>query len=502
MSTGNFNAIEKAVRLRTKICSLCVGALCACLVTGILLLACKLSYVELAWYYYLLTALGVGAPSGGIFFLIKRVSRRQLAEKLDSVYMLNERAQTMVQFEHSEDIFHKIQREDAERALGEITFKKPSLLQKIACVALSLVCVAALAVGIAIPQKRVAPPTPEGDKPFDLRAEQIADLRKLLENVSTDGELFTVDSALQTEYVAALNELLVTVQGGITNNQMKDAVTVAMLDVIEQTKAKISFDVIAEKLQEVDGVKFLGDAIFNAAKAYAITDKISYNYVKSQAGAVLDEAVATALKGGTDVISATVGEATDVPSAQLVLAALHSAIDTQIAAITEEELVLEDALYLSFTPLRRDLKTLSTVSGASLKAINDSLNQTVLAEFNASAGDALYRQSYSCLMRDYICQGLNSIFGVAIPEIPDDAPVEDEGSGGEGEGSGGGGSGDTVWPGNDEIFDSNDETYKHYGELLTNGKYAQILELLESNEVPSEVKSCILKYLDSIMSTQ
>ncbi len=509
---SNFDKIKRAVRLRTWIASLVFGLCCACLITGALLLALKLSFVQIAWYYYAAIGGGVFLVSGGIFFAVTRLNDRQLAVKLDGVYMLGERVQTMVEFQAENQPIYVVQREDADRRLGELKRKKPTIFQTIIAFFALIVCIGSLVAGLVVPQKTHPLPPDEGELPFDMKAEQIADLRKMIENVQTDVELDNVDGVqiaegyvtAKTSYVNSLNSLLATVQGEITNNQMKDAVTATMVSVIDGTSDKTSFTAIYEAFDASDASRFMADALLRGAKAYSTTESVSYAFVKGQAGTVLDAAVYAELEKGTKVISDAAAEATDTVMLKLVLQTFYLGLDTQLQTLTADKISQTDELLTSFAPLCRDLKTLGSVPDSTKPlAINDSLNKTALSNFLASASKILYKQSYLCLMRDYICQGLSGIFGVPIPEIFD---VEEEGDqpsgGGDENGSGAGGDGSTEWPGNDVLFDPNSTEFKHYGELLRGGRYAQIIEVLANSDLPEEVKSCITKYLDAIMSKQ
>ena len=150
----NFKVVKNKYKLMAIICAVALGVFCGVIVACSLLLAFKLSEIELLWVYYLLIGIGAAACCAVPFYFLLRPSDKKLAQKLDKQYSLNQKVQTMVEFAHEEGAIITLQREQTNDALAVAAKSRPNLTGVLKFVFIPVIAVAIACVSILIPAKK------------------------------------------------------------------------------------------------------------------------------------------------------------------------------------------------------------------------------------------------------------------------------------------------------------------------------------------------------------
>lgn len=157
-----FKLFYKKSRRDLIIKSIIIGLSAAALAIGGLLLMTKILRLDSVICLIGVSALPIGFA---LSYLLHRRSIRRLALRMDGDFGLHEKVQTMIAFEKSDDSMVRIQREDTERILGEITSKKLKFQNIWLYALLPVMTLAILGAAIAFPKKADAPVDPNpGEK--------------------------------------------------------------------------------------------------------------------------------------------------------------------------------------------------------------------------------------------------------------------------------------------------------------------------------------------------
>ena len=518
----DFAYFKRTVNRRAALVALLFGVCCALVAIGVTLIVLKSSALILRPDLYFLFGGALAFVGWLVFFLCARQGDKKLAVKMDKTYHLGESVQTMVENAKKESGIIQLQRESTNEKISKITWKKATGVQIAALVLAPVLALGVLVTGLAVPQKVIAAPIPEENLPSDIGKNQINELKKLIQNVGSDKELFKLQAQtaaleegeippLTKKYLTSLNELLDTAEGYYeqkesggetwTNQQRKDAVTAAMTGVITATEPYVSYRKISSALKENESVAVLGTSLYGAGKAYTTGKSYTYAFVKAQAGETLGTAVMAQVEKACHTMTESFAE---LSYAQYGLQTLgyQNAILQSIASLAVDA---EDALLVAVDTLADNFGILSTmqVTEGNVATFREYLNHYVVGAFEAEAAEILYEQSYYSLMEEYICDTLSDVFDV---EIPKNSESDDDGNEG-GDGNEEDGRDDFEhnkfpdWPSSDLIIDVNGEKV-HYGEILNEGNYAKILALSQMEGLPQELKDYVEKYLNEIKSSE
>lgn len=148
-----FNRIKKKRLLYAIIESAICGLAAGLIVMGVVLLALKLSEINIGAGYYVLMFILPAGITGALMFLKLRPTDKSLAKSLDREYDLHEKVQTSFEYRDREGAVLQLQREDADHALNNLPKRKPKIKT---LVIYAIVCVLALSISItsiALPTK-------------------------------------------------------------------------------------------------------------------------------------------------------------------------------------------------------------------------------------------------------------------------------------------------------------------------------------------------------------
>ncbi len=524
---GEFDKLKRKYLRRAVVCGAACGILCGLLVTGALLLALKTCAVALAWYYYLLAGICAAAVCGATVFFALRPTDKKLAKKLDRIHALDEKTQTMIEYEGKQGAMLDKQREDTETSLKAVPARKPTAVNIVLKAAAAAVAVALFVAGVALPL-RSAPV--QAEIPYEVKEELLARLRALIKDV--EGDTILVETASES-YAETLDGLLSDLTSeGITAPAVTQYVQESMYDVSETTIDVNTYDDIAYSLT-VGKETYFSDALRSGAAAYKDINTVLTSYsVLSEVNDKLFNKIDGYIQSAGDEFGGVVYKLTD-EDADGVLSTFVNALAAALKSDglkeyydalidggvkfggSREKIASGDALYdavydlysTSYTAYSRYNGT-GAVKYQLSKVITEiagdgSGNDGAIHTFIANSVPAMQTQAYTYMADAYIRTTLGSIFGVDVVgrAVNDGSSESGEGSTDpEISGPGGDGTGETLYPGNDYIYNPETGEYTFYAELLDSGYRQKLNELLDSDEISDEVKNYIRAYLNYLIN--
>lgn len=491
-----------------------VGGVCAGLaVVGGLMLALKLNAVVFGWYFYLLIAVGVAAVTGGVLFLALRPSDKALAVKLDALYALDEKAQTMIEYEGRQGAMLERQRADTELSLKNAPKRRPSVFGVCWKALAVIVALALFVAGLAVPQKR-QPYVPE--TPYTVDQSKLESLAALIEDVKGDSVL---KESVKTSFAGQLEELYGTLTAdGITQAGMESGVQSTMYALSAVAIGENTYDDIAYGMS-LAGETEISEALRKSASVYTeIQSNLSYYGVLGEVNGKLYDYLVGYLPVAAETLSAEV-EILDVDGAEEYLSGcvavyggtlkqerVSSYYDTLETALAENGgsfggrrggASSGDALYDAVYDLYYTSNNLLTGYGDAytLQGVI-SLMESALSNFSPVAVNAMEVQAYTYMADVYVRETLGSIFDVTVVgNAVQDGVSSDDGSEDDPGGPGGGGTGEQQYPSNDFIYNPDDGGYEFYITLLNGGYQERLEDFLDREDISDEVKAYIRAYL-------
>ncbi|MDE7168226.1 MAG: hypothetical protein K2O28_05185 [Clostridia bacterium] len=488
----SFEKLKHKHLLEAVIKSVICGVSCGLFAVGVVLLALKLSGVDLHFGFYILIGAAVAAGSGTGLFFVFRPTDVKSAKRIDKEYGLNEKVQTMVEFADQEGDILVLQRE----ATGEILNNLPkrqltakSLWQYFVTTRLwQCVACAVLAVAIIVPALAIPPltrddgsgtasgntgATERGPEFWEYSLEQqaaIADLILDLRNCSLD------DATIKPAFIQIVEDMDKTLKSVDTQTRMKQCIyaTVQMLDGVTDTAN--TYQKICEHLKAYD--EELATAIPNAVAVYksSYAQLTNFRFIKAleyELGDMIAEVLEEVVLASCTPLHL---ESNSDNGAKL-----NAFVGGLTASLTASGVNEDDALYGCVNDLRVSLRNTYNLvgKGYGISTLNTQIDGA-FDTFKNGLVTILKEQSYNRIMDVFTRRKLSDIFGVPLGELPvlsdanegtsgGNTPGTDPGGntpGGPGDPNGGYGSGEIIFGSNDKIFDPDTGEYVEYGKLL------------------------------------
>ena len=470
---GNgFLKFKRKANIVAFIKSLIIGVSLGLIVFSALLLLHKREVVVFKPAYSALVGVGVAIVAFVACYVLFKPRDKRIAKRLDEELALQERVQTMLAFQESDDEMQCLQRRDADERLSAMHTSALRFGKLWRLIAMGLLSLAMLITSLCVPA--IEPPKPQ-DPNFDLNDWQRVSLQNLIEYVE--------DSDMQQspkEYTLnKLNGLLVALDEVEKESVMKSHVVKVIVDVDDKVDKVNSCTTIRTKLGEtadIDVIKLANNLrkLQNSASVEGLSDlRTVFAY---------DTYVQTVDSFNKNVQSALKDSGYDQTDA------LYLAIDEWIA-----DLQTEADAYSSHTAqsLESALHGENGIGG-------------IFTRFADKAHAALVQQKTNRRVADYVQTELMNIFKLTDEDLPDlnnDDEEEFQGSQDDddeekGPAPGSPDDGETNYGSNDLIFDP-ERGFVHYGEVLTD--YENIMdEWLQDDNVPEELKQMIRDYFNSL----
>lgn len=418
--------------------------------------------------FLILIGLGCGLISFGIFFPILKPNDNKVAIKLDQKFNLQEKVQTMIEYQNEEGFIVELQRKDTKNILSKIPVK--SLTMRFSAIlfiflGLSLAC---SITAIAVSNDDAKDPTDVIIDPgYEIDDWTIIALKDLIKYVEDS----SINDSLKGDYVSELNNLLDTLKDSSKESQMKEAV----LSSIDTMQLKLD---IINTNNEIFEVLKSANHMSVVNLAYKIRD-LDINAINNS----LDGFI-TAIGGSIDGINEV-----DVSFGQIL----------KTSTINKE-----DEAYKLLLELNSEL--------VKCKSQADIYNavKNVIAEKKGPILEAFTKQYENQAVTDYVLAELQTIFGLKENSGGEDKPGDNPGGDSNDDPvtpplpndkdyTGGYGTGEVIIGSNDSMFDPNQGKVE-FKDVISDYQN-DILGRFDEGRINEELKEYFEYYYDILFGT-
>lgn len=461
-----FKRLKRYNATWTMLRTLALGLSMTMLLLGAVLALHKMHVIQAeAWHYVVSIAVSLAAMAG--YGILQHKSDLRLAEKIDAEHQLKERVQTMVEYQHGDTAMLQVQREDTERRLKEVRRFGQKKLVLAGHFLLIVVAVAVFAVGVIMPVQAIpVEPTPT-EPPYEVTEWQKSALANLIDHV-------------------------------IASN-MADAAKEPSVEQLRKLQADLETEMTAGVLKNkvIEVIKFV----------YQVTDEVNsnddiYDVVLNNVGHAQAENLAYAL-----------GALQNKERANQI-AQLETVLVTRELRETWGQLAddLDVALSKSAFDEKDDLYNALKSFTERLHKAADATNEETALSTLGMAVNALKNNANAALTQQeatkeecvYVVDKLCSIFAISGQERPGDPDPEiarQDSDKQDAPSTPGGAPGDPnmQFAGKDRVYDYRIHDYVEYGKLITE-YYNEVLQDLNRENIPEEVRALIEKYFQELMA--
>lgn len=464
----SFNKFKKKIMLELLLKSIFISFSVGLFVFSLPLIYIKVKGIEFNIIYLILISIGTLLITFGISYLILKPSRVKIAKRIDSDLNMNQKVQTMVEYEKEENFMIELQRENTLNILAGKPLKSLGMKFSFLIFIVLAISLACCVTAFAIP-KYEEPTLPETPEPtYEVDDWTILAIRDIIEEVKES----EAKESLKTIYINKLEQLIVELEDNIDKmSQMKEYV----------------LNLINEVLLELDKVNTNNEV-------YVVLRDSSNSLVSSLA------------------VEINLLDVEDITKLIENIAALISGEDPAGAVeefnndfgrpLKSSNLDKKDDLYLALEKLANEVystKTASNVVEEVQKVINNNI-ENIITIINNQAEN--YRIAH------YIEFELKVIFGLEETKTGESEEEEDENHNNpyddeddkkdqQQNNSGGLGTGDILFGSNDEFFDP-DKGVVIYGDVITS-YYGEILGKLNEGTLDEGLREYFERYYDELL---
>ena len=195
----------------------------------------KIQNIEFNILYLILIALSLAVITFGIMFLIRKPNDKKVAKILDKEFNLNEKVQTMIEYENKDGLIINLQRNDTLSILSNTSIKKLTMKFSVFFFGLIIIAMSLCITAFAIPSEKSSNPIDEDTEIVDPNYELDNWTIKALEDLIEYVENSNINSSLKTKYVSYLRDLIVELEESTKESEMKEQV----LGVINNIKKEL-----------------------------------------------------------------------------------------------------------------------------------------------------------------------------------------------------------------------------------------------------------------------
>ena len=486
--------------VKSAVCAVSLGLF----VTGVLLLALKLSAINLAAGYYVLIGAGAAIICGtALFFLLFKPTDMQVAKRTDDDYALNERVQTALEYSEASGLVVQLQREDAEERINNLPARKFSFARIWQFIAIFTVALAIGVAGIAVPAKAA---TGNGISDPDSTPRQVTELeragvRELIANI----EASSLAEDLKTPTKEVLEQLLDELDTVNTEGTLSLAVNKAIDGTGSVLSSSLTYLDIGAALSGANQT-YLGQAVTNGGNVYRYYMLTVWDEVRAFDSLRYDASNAKVGKAVTSLhnsfIVSTVSELTKI---------LDNTSMSIAGAIASSDVDEKDGLYGYLKTFAQDLTAVKTdaAGGMDGEAVQNEISD-IISKFVVNVTYETSTQAYNAAIRVFVSNRLKTIFGYLPLELPIVDNDKDDGGANPNESEdnntstpndhfGGGGTGEMEY-GSDDMVWVPGRGYMKYSEVIDE-YYSLINQYLHSDELTEEQKNMISSYYDILFGS-
>lgn len=463
----NFNKFKNKIVLEILLKCIVTGFSVGLIVFSIPLIYIKVKGIEFNVIYLVLIALGVMLLIVGLGYLIFKPNKVRIAKRLDKEFKMNEKVQTMVEFENEEGFMIELQRQNTLNILSDISVKSLSMRFSIVLLILLVISCACGVTAFALPSHEDLPTVETPEPTYEVDDWTILAIKNIIDKVKTS----TAEDKLKTKYISMLEELIIELETNIDKESQMKAYVIELIDDI---------------LLELDKVNTNNEVFF------ILKDS--------------DNSLITSLAVDINLL-----DVNDIRNHIINISAL---INGSAEAVTEfnndfgavlkaSNLDKNDELFKTLYKLAEDLYATRNSDNVRT-AVEEVINKNIDSIMNV-----IEIQAENYRIAHYIEFELNSIFGLENNETDssgdeeDDEqqknPYEDEDKDKDENinNSGGLGTGDVLFGSNDQFFDP-DKGVVEYGDVIT-GYYGEILGKLNEGLLDENLREYFEYYYNMLL---
>ena len=463
----NFNKFKNKIVLEILLKCIVTGFSVGLIVFSIPLIYIKVKGIEFNVIYLVLIALGVMLLIVGLGYLIFKPNKVRIAKRLDKEFKMNEKVQTMVEFENEEGFMIELQRQNTLNILSDISVKSLSMRFSIVLLILLVISCACGVTAFALPSHEDLPTVETPEPTYEVDDWTILAIKNIIDKVKTS----TAEDKLKTKYISMLEELIIELDTNIDKESQMKAYVIELIDDI---------------LLELDKVNTNNEVFF------ILKDS--------------DNSLITSLAVDINLL-----DVNDIRNHIINISAL---INGSAEAVTEfnndfgavlkaSNLDKNDELFKTLYKLAEDLYATRNSDNVRT-AVEEVINKNIDSIMNV-----IELQAENYRIAHYIEFELNSIFGLENNETDssgdeeDDEqqknPYEDEDKDKDENinNSGGLGTGDVLFGSNDQFFDP-DKGVVEYGDVIT-GYYGEILGKLNEGLLDENLREYFEYYYNMLL---
>ena len=463
----NFNKFKNKIVLEILLKCIIAGFSIGLIVFSIPLIYLKVKGIEFNVLYLVLIALGVMLLIVGLGYLISKPNKVRIAKRLDKEFKMNEKVQTMVEFENEEGFMIELQRQNTLNILSDISVKSLSMRFSIVLLILLVISCACGVTAFALPSHEDLPTVETPEPTYEVDDWTILAIKNIIDKVKTS----TAEDKLKTKYISMLEELIIELETNIDKESQMKAYVIELIDDI---------------LLELDKVNTNNEVFF------ILKDS--------------DNSLITSLAVDINLL-----DVNDIRNHIINISAL---INGSAEAVTEfnndfgavlkaSNLDKNDELFKTLYKLAEDLYATRNSDNVRT-AVEEVINKNIDSIMNV-----IEIQAENYRIAHYIEFELNSIFGLENNETDssgdeeDDEqqknPYEDEDKDKDENinNSGGLGTGDVLFGSNDQFFDP-DKGVVEYGDVIT-GYYGEILGKLNEGLLDENLREYFEYYYNMLL---
>ena len=463
----NFNKFKNKIVLEILLKCIIAGFSVGLIAFSIPLIIIKIKGIEFNVIYLVLIALAVMLLIVGLGYLVLRPNKVRIAKRLDKEFNMNEKVQTMVEFEKEEGFMIELQREDTLSILSNISVKNLSMRFSIILLVLLVISCACGVTAFAIPAYEETPIVETPEPTYEVDDWTILAIRDIIEKVNSS----TADETLKVKYVSMLEKLIIELEENIDKESQMKAYVIELIDDI---------------LLELDKIN-TNNEVFSVLK-------------DSDNSLVTSLAVDINLLDVEDIRKEIVNISALIYGSAEAVVEFHNDFGLILKG---SNLNKDDQLFKSLYKLAEDVyaaRNASDVRTAVDTAINNNIDSIM---------SVVELQAENYRIAHYIEFELNSIFGLNKNDSDSSTEEDDE----EQEknpydednkdkeqntnNSGGLGTGDVLFGSNDEFFDP-DKGVVEYGEVITN-YYGEILGKLNEGLLDESLREYFEYYYNMLL---
>ena len=405
-----------------------------------------------------------------ISFVILKPNRIKIAKRIDKQLDLNQKVQTMVEYEKEDNFMIKLQREDTLNVLSNISIKsfgmKFSLVLFLIFGGACLACVTAF----AIPSYEDAPIVQPEDPDYTVDDWTILAIKDIIVKVNES----TASDSLKVKYVDLLNALIEELKENIDKeSKLKEYVLKLIDDVLLELDRENSNNEIFMVLKE-------------SSNSLVCDLGVELNVLDVEDVTKLIENISILIGGESEAIS------------------LFQEDFTKLLKSSDLKTVYaNDELYLALVKLGDDIYSVRDSNN-----IYSDVNNIVYSSRDGIV-DIVKHQAENYRIAHYIEYELKDIF--SLNEVVEDGSIDDEDEQNKNpyddtnndrddqsqNNSGGLGTGDILFGSNDAFFDPEMGTVV-YGDVITK-YYGEILGKLNEGILPEELREYFELYYDVLL---